>query len=239
MRQRLVNLRRDERGTTLVELLTAVLIGTIVLMIGFTLLDMGTKSQARTADRLDTSARGRIGMELINQRLRSAVCGEDTNPNDADTGAAFLVASPNEVVFRSAIATSASSVVVRPSLRRIALANGNVVESVFPPTNPAGPPLYGDYPAKPASTRVLLEGVRTQRDKPGIFEYVRAGTGNDEGKDITFGGDDPKRFGALKVRVSLAVVPRRQDGAPANFVSTVMTSTDDPTDTDQVPQCAP
>lgn len=239
MRQRLVSLRRDERGTTLVELLTAVMIGTIVLMIGFALLDLGTKSQAKTADRLDTLSRGRIGMELINQRIRSAVCGEDTSVLDTETGAAFLVADPNEVVFRSSLATDATATTVRPSLRRISLSDGNVVEAVFAPTNTRGTPAYGNYPATPSTTRVLLAGVRPEAGRSGIFEYLRAGTGVDEGRDIAFAYDDPKRFGALKVRVRLAATPRRADSKATAFRSTVMTYTDDPTDTDQVPQCAP
>lgn len=236
MRQRLVSLRRDEDGTTLVELLVCVLIGTIILMAAFALLDTGTKTQARTSDRFDALQRGRVGMELLNQRLRSAVCGEDTNPDDADKGTAFLVAEPNRVVFRSALGTSTGPMIVRPDLRALELRDGDIVESVFRPTNPKGTPVYGNYPTTPDKTRVLVSGVRLQPGTDGIFAYVAVNPKSGLDEDIPEG---PARLGALKVRVTLAFTTRRADVKATPFTSVVMTNTDDPTDTDQVPQCAP
>lgn len=72
--------RRDERGMTIIELVVAMAIGTIVLMTAFTFLDHAFASNREISDRADASQRGRIAMERIIRQLRSQVC-LNTVPN--------------------------------------------------------------------------------------------------------------------------------------------------------------
>jgi prepilin-type N-terminal cleavage/methylation domain-containing protein len=70
----LARLRREQRGFTLVEMLVACSIGTIVLLAAFTMLDTSVVMTGRVADRVDRTQRGRLAMELITRKLRSQVC---------------------------------------------------------------------------------------------------------------------------------------------------------------------
>lgn len=71
----------DESGFTLVELLTAVVIGMVVVLAAFMLLDRSVASSSQIAMREETLQRGRQAMEQITRQLRSQVClNVDTLP---------------------------------------------------------------------------------------------------------------------------------------------------------------
>ena len=63
-----------EGGFTVVELLTAITIGTIVLTAAFTVLDRSMVLSNQVQDRSDALQRGRQTMELLTRQLRSQVC---------------------------------------------------------------------------------------------------------------------------------------------------------------------
>jgi prepilin-type N-terminal cleavage/methylation domain-containing protein len=65
---------RDESGFTLVELLVAMTIGTIVLFASFMLVDASTPLAQKTQDRVEAAQQGRLAMEIIGAELRSQVC---------------------------------------------------------------------------------------------------------------------------------------------------------------------
>jgi prepilin-type N-terminal cleavage/methylation domain-containing protein len=81
MRRRLAAIRSDQSGFTLVELLASMMIGLIVLMAAFLLLDQATSVSKEVANRQEALQRGRIAMETIVRDLRSQVClGDETEP---------------------------------------------------------------------------------------------------------------------------------------------------------------
>jgi prepilin-type N-terminal cleavage/methylation domain-containing protein len=69
----------DERGFTLTELLTAMLIGMVVLLAAFMVLDRSFSASGQIADRSDALQRGRQAMDLMTRQLRSQVCLGKTN----------------------------------------------------------------------------------------------------------------------------------------------------------------
>jgi prepilin-type N-terminal cleavage/methylation domain-containing protein len=70
-----------EDGFTLVELIVASAIGTIVIMAAYMVLDRSTVLQAEVANRADALQRGRLTLELVTRQLRSQVClGSATEP---------------------------------------------------------------------------------------------------------------------------------------------------------------
>jgi len=70
-----------EDGFTLVELLVAMSVGTVVLMAAFMVLDRSVTLSNEVADRSDALQRGRQTMELLTRQLRSQVClGEAKEP---------------------------------------------------------------------------------------------------------------------------------------------------------------
>jgi prepilin-type N-terminal cleavage/methylation domain-containing protein len=65
---------RDEEGFTLVELLVSMVIGTIVILAAFMVLDATGTLARKAQDRVDATQRGRLAMDVIGSELRSQVC---------------------------------------------------------------------------------------------------------------------------------------------------------------------
>lgn len=77
---------RREAGFTLVELLVAISIGSVVMLATFGLLDSSVVLTGRTQDRVDATQRGRLAMETITTQLRSQVCLNATTPAIVGSG---------------------------------------------------------------------------------------------------------------------------------------------------------
>jgi prepilin-type N-terminal cleavage/methylation domain-containing protein len=65
---------RNEDGFTLVELLVSMVIGTIVILAAFMVLDATGTLATKAQDRVDATQRGRLAMDIIGSELRSQVC---------------------------------------------------------------------------------------------------------------------------------------------------------------------
>jgi prepilin-type N-terminal cleavage/methylation domain-containing protein len=65
---------RDESGFSLIELVVALAIGTVVLLAAFMLVDASAPLAARTQDRVDAFQRGRLALDIVGAELRSQVC---------------------------------------------------------------------------------------------------------------------------------------------------------------------
>jgi prepilin-type N-terminal cleavage/methylation domain-containing protein len=76
----IARLRREESGFTLVELLVACTIGTIVLLATFMTLDSSVVLTGKVTDRVDRTQRSRVAMEDITRKLRSQVCPSAGQP---------------------------------------------------------------------------------------------------------------------------------------------------------------
>jgi prepilin-type N-terminal cleavage/methylation domain-containing protein len=70
----------EERGFSLIELLMAMVIGMVILLAAFMLLDRTISASGQIADRSEALQRGRLSMDLISRELRSQVCLGDTAP---------------------------------------------------------------------------------------------------------------------------------------------------------------
>jgi prepilin-type N-terminal cleavage/methylation domain-containing protein len=79
--------RRSERGFTLVELLIALSVGSVVMLATFSMLDGSVVLTGKTQKRVDATQRGRLAMELITRQLRSQVCPNATTPAIVGGGA--------------------------------------------------------------------------------------------------------------------------------------------------------
>jgi prepilin-type N-terminal cleavage/methylation domain-containing protein len=80
MRRRLRQLHADQSGFTLPELLTAMVLGLIVLLAAALLLDSSVSRSQEIADRQDAIQRGRQAMEIVARNVRSQVCLKDQRP---------------------------------------------------------------------------------------------------------------------------------------------------------------
>ncbi len=93
MRAALRRLRADESGFTLVELLTVMLVSTVVMIALFTFQDITLRQSNAVFAKVDATQRARNAVEGIENRLRSACMAEDVVPIQAgstDTSLAFV-----------------------------------------------------------------------------------------------------------------------------------------------------
>ena len=147
---------RDERGTTMIELLVSI-IATLVVMLGVvTLTTTVLHHQDRISRRVDANSRGRPVMTRMVQGLHSACVTSHIVPiRTGSTGTSITFLSK-----------SGSAVGPTPDLHTISLSGSTLRETVFPMTGtaPNWTPL-----ATPSSNSALLTNVGA----PGgvIFRY--------------------------------------------------------------------
>jgi prepilin-type N-terminal cleavage/methylation domain-containing protein len=167
MRRRLRQLNSDESGFTLPELLTAIVIGMVVLMAAFMLLDRTVASTARISDRQEAVQRGRLTMELITRQLRSQVCLADDTP--------ILAGDDNSVRFYANLSSNPNTAQQR-ALRYVA-SEKRIYEDVY---NGTGTYPALTFPSSPTTSKELLRPVAQANEKVGstmvarpIFRYYR------------------------------------------------------------------
>lgn len=144
---RLRQLHTDQSGFTLPELLTSMLVGLIVLMGAYMLIDHATSASTAIANRQDAVQRGRAAMERITSALRSQVClGENTEP--------ITAGSADGVTFYANLSSNPDSA----QQRTIAFnpAARTITESIY-----TGTGVYPDltFPTKPTQVRTLLQSA--------------------------------------------------------------------------------
>jgi Tfp pilus assembly protein PilW len=149
-------LRDDQSGFTLVELITAISIGMIVILAAFMVLDRTISASSQIADRSEALQQGRQAMSTITRELRSAVCVGNTFP---------IVAGSDSSVTFTADLTDGVSVANPIKQRQISWnsTTGAMTETVTPST--------GTYPSLTftgTTTSVqLLSKVNQILDQPG------------------------------------------------------------------------
>jgi prepilin-type N-terminal cleavage/methylation domain-containing protein len=71
---------RSERGFTLIELMMAMTLGTLVIGSALLMLTRAQFAQRDVSDRVDATQRGRLGLVAVERPLRSMVCLPDSTP---------------------------------------------------------------------------------------------------------------------------------------------------------------
>jgi type II secretory pathway component PulJ len=159
-------LRRDESGFTLIELLVACLVGMVILLASFMMLDSSVVLTGKVTDRVDRTQRARVTMEQITRDLRSQVC--------PSAGIPALIEGQNySVKFYSFMGGSGSAQYI-PDIREIAwdTNTNSLVEKRWQGTG-ASP--YTTWPSSPTSTRTLLSDVQPPPSNAPIFTYYSTG----------------------------------------------------------------
>jgi Tfp pilus assembly protein PilW len=221
----LSRLRRDERGVTLIELLAAMGIGLVVLFAVLGLMTTMVRSSADSRGRTQGVREGRLTIDRIGQELRMASCpaiGSAILNAEADT-VSYYVARPL-ADFRQ------DPVVERHTLT---FANGRITLTVQPGTGT--PPTWGTT----NRTSVLGSDLARVGTTP-IFQYLGYDAPDRPATSLIAA---PVAASSLtnvsQVRVTFNALPTygNPTTAGSRFESTIVLRTDDPTDTDNTPQC--
>jgi type II secretory pathway component PulJ len=166
----------DEHGYTLIELLVAMIVGIIVVMAGFALLQFTTEDVTHVTDRVHVDQLGRTALERIMLELHSTCVAENvipiiagSNENDikfvseSGTGSAFTTVDKHEIIYTAATATT----------------EGTLVEKTYQSTGQVTGSEGTEYTwsTTPAATTALLKGIKQTKygaeAATPIFQYFR------------------------------------------------------------------
>lgn len=234
-------LRSDESGFTLIELVTAMSIGTIVLLAAFGLMDTVAKSQKRTEQRIDAVARGRSALEEITRQLRSQVCVSSTDPALRDTGV-------DSVAWYGSLAPAQAGYAAPPiELRRLSWvtdpgnpSRGRIVEEVFAGDGtPLPDTTFPGYPATPTRSRTLVDGIAKVAGGP-LFRFYKYDAANaPQLVELTPPLSASDRQLTVKIAVTFDAYPQGSADARLRtvFAGDAFVRTADPTDPVHSPKC--
>jgi prepilin-type N-terminal cleavage/methylation domain-containing protein len=221
-------LRREESGFTLVELVVAMGVGTVILLASFMMLDSSVTLTGRVTDRVDRTQRARLAMEQITRELRSQVCPAAGVP-------ALIDGQTYSVKFYIFTGVGTGSAGFVPSMREIAwdTNTNSIVERTWAGTG-ASP--YTTYAATP-TTRTLLTNVRPPPSNAPIFSYWSSGASSAFSPPLT--GPNLTATSDIKIKfVTYASNNTTGTGQSITLDSETFSRTTDPNVASAVPECA-
>lgn len=159
----------DERGFSLVELLAALVVGSIVIFAAFTLLDTGVRLQAKSVDSLDATDRGRVGIDQISQELASRIC--------LGTQTSLVDARDDRVEFYASLAPESSTVRLVVQRRVLDVVPVGIRERVWTASPPQAPPNVPPAASTPETrSRIVVQGIKQTGTTPYFRYYANEGT---------------------------------------------------------------
>jgi Flp pilus assembly pilin Flp len=219
-------LRREESGFTLVELMVACLVGTVILLASFYTLDSSVLLTGKVTDRVDRTQRSRVAMELITRELRSQVC-----PN---AGTPAIVDGQNYSVKFYSYMGSGSFV---PDIREIAwdTNTNSITEKLYQGTG-ASP--NTTWPTTPTTTRTLLGDVKPPPSNAPMFTFYSSGTGS--ALAVPLSATDASNTTKVTINFMTYAQGHNATGPSLSISSEVFVRTADPNATTgtTAPQCA-
>ncbi len=145
---------RDERGFTLIELMVALVVGMIVLLVAFNMLDVSVQQTAQITERVDADQRGRHALETLTQELHSSCVAPAVGPIQASDGT-HPGSDSSHLAFLSQFG---SAPLLTPDLHVISVAGGQIIDTVYP-ANAGGAAGNWTFAASPTRINQLLTNV--------------------------------------------------------------------------------
>jgi len=232
----------DERGFTLVELLVAMLVGMVLLVAAFDLLDASTRQRLRIEQRAEAVQRGRLALEQVTQVLRSQTCLGPSRP-------AMLSVGPSSATFYASLTTPTASGLLPMEKRSLTFApatpggtRGDVVMRTYRPTGGTYPDYTWPADDQPDDVRTVARDVSLVPGTPFLRFYEYSSANAPQVVEIpTQSGSVSELDLSQIVRVDVAFDALPADAAPAQlktrFTGEVYARTADPTDPEHSPRC--
>jgi prepilin-type N-terminal cleavage/methylation domain-containing protein len=207
-------LRSDESGFSLIELLMAMALGSIVLTALMTVFLNGVTGSVRVSDRVEALQRGRITMDRITTLLNSQTCL--LNPDG--TGQPPIVDGQNsQVTFYATLGVVDSN----PTIYRLRYdsATKRITEDRFLPVPSGGAITYPSYPATPDFSRVIGTNILPTTAGAPIFQYLQFVTtagptlGMVDSTALTTPLTSTSEFAAVRMSISFVTQPEHTAGS--------------------------
>lgn len=238
MSGRLRELRSDERGMTLVELMVAIGIGSVVLAAALTIFLNGLSGAATVQDRSEAAQRARAGFDRVTSLVGAQVCNGVTN-----AGAPVVSGGKNGVFF-TASTEDADAIPTGYELRYDG-ATDQLWEYRYALTGAENVAGYRAWAATSSSSSQLIENATPDGSRH-VFRYYGvddATTGafvelDADGSGLTAS----ERARVLRIDVALRVLPTRTkslDNGPGTLmtIQSYVTSNIVTGSLDQGPRC--
>jgi type II secretory pathway component PulJ len=225
IRRLLGRLRHEESGFTLVELLVSCIIGTIVLLATFMMLDSSVILTGRVTDRVDRTQRSRVAMENITRKLRSQVCPSAGQP-------AIINGDAYTVKFYSFMGTRPFV----PDIREIAwdTNTNSIIEKTWAGTGTSPNTTWAATP----TTRTLLTDVKPPPSNAPVFAYYATGAASPFA--VPLSAADLTATAQIKISFVTYALGRNTTGTSTTLQSEVLSRTADPNASggSTAPECA-
>ena len=225
---------RAERGMTLVETLIAMVIGVLISLAVFSLVDFTMRRSGEIAGRVDADQRGRLAMDAITRQLRSQVCQVSGTP-PMYSRAGNTTDGANATFFVDLSDGSNATQAAEMHTLAFDSTKHQIVERDYTATQPTDPSVDPTYSATPARTRTLLSDVYQVNATP-VFQYYNF-AGAQLAAPVT--GANLGSIAAIQITFD-AVPPRGRVGDRGSvvFQDRISVREVDPNAADPEPECA-
>ncbi len=205
---------RDERGTTMIELLVSTATGLVVLSALTMVIVASLHGNARVSARVDATQRARLVVTKIMRQLHSACVAPKIAPIQPGSTGTLLK-------FIHANGTQGTVVAPLPTMTEISLSGGVLTQTDRQATGGSSP--SWTY-APTTTTRQLLSGVGPISPSPSIFSYFASSNGS---VSPTPQGTPLSASVApltIQVRIALSASPEKTSVADKNAAASVQSS---------------
>jgi Flp pilus assembly pilin Flp len=203
-------LLRDERGTTMAEVLVGLTTGMIVLVALTTLVVVTMHSVTRTSARVNATATARIGLNRVLEELHSACVAPKTPPIRAESTGTEL----------RLVHATGSAAVPTPVLTKTILIGTSLIQRDYA-WKEGSAPFWVFEEAKPVSEETLMTNVSQISATKPIFSYFASAA--ESTKEIALATPLSQTSAEHTIEVGVALMaspgsgPAAEEGTPARM----------------------
>lgn len=200
---------RDEKGTTLIELMVGISAGLVILFAISMVLMVSLRESHRVSARVDAVQRARIALSRVMEELHSACIAPQIAPVKEGTGTSLTF-----------IHQTGSEVVPKPIRSTISLSEGTLLQSDTPSTGGNAP--EWTWASSPSPSRVLMTGIGPTPPSGNIFTYYTYVNGQLSAPLTTVNEETGRRVTQVHVAFTTepASTPVADPNAPASIQDT-------------------
>jgi Tfp pilus assembly protein PilW len=191
------DLIRDQRGTTLVELLVATTAGIVVLAGLSATVIVTVRESSRVTSHVHANQQARLAMTRVVDQLRSACFSYEMAPVMKESNGTSLI-------FAQPTPTTATKVAPTAMKTVISLSGTNLLQSNYAATTTAAP---WSYSTTPSSTTTLMADVSPVSTGAPIFRYYAYSNG-EASKALGVPLTEATAAEAVQVNVAFKVAPQ-------------------------------
>lgn len=203
---------KDERGTTLMEVLVALSTGIVVLAAISTVIIVSMRESGRISARVDANQRARIALNKIVDQLHSACIAPQIAPVQEGSGGTLL----------SFIHQTGSAVAPIPVLSKISLTGTTLSQSDYPNTGGTAP--VWTFSSTPASTRQLMTKISPTAPSSSIFSYYSYASGQVSATPLETPLNPERAAVAVQVKVAFTAGPLSAPVSDPNAAANIQSS---------------